>query len=102
MQDLLDWIDEVDQRLRSKYSDEDEEKRAYTRTIKLVEEVGELCNEVLAAHKQQRPDKLLDHDAENLSHEFADVIITTLLLAKQMDVDIEKALESKIKKINSR
>ena len=41
-------------------------------------------------------------DSGNLSHEFADVAITTLLLAKSMDVDIEKALEQKMERINQR
>ena len=39
---------------------------------------------------------------ENLPDEFADVLITTLLLAQEMNVDIEKALEDKIKKIDKR
>jgi len=34
--------------------------------------------------------------------EFADVIITALLLAKAMDINIESALEKKIKKVNKR
>lgn len=42
------------------------------------------------------------HDKNNLPNEFADVIITILLLAKSMDVDIPQALAEKIKKINKR
>ncbi|HLD06457.1 MAG TPA: MazG-like family protein [Candidatus Nanoarchaeia archaeon] len=43
-----------------------------------------------------------DHDKENLPEEIADVIITALLLAKSMDIDIEKALEKKVEKVNNR
>jgi len=43
-----------------------------------------------------------DRDKESLSEEFADVVITTLLLAKAMNVDVEKALEKKAEKINER
>lgn len=50
----------------------------------------------------QRKQKLDNHNKDNLSEEFADVIITTLLLAKAMNVDIEKALERKIEKVNKR
>ncbi len=50
----------------------------------------------------QRKQKLKNLDKENLHGEFADVIITTLLLAKAMNIDIEKALEKKIEKINKR
>ena len=50
----------------------------------------------------QRKQKLDNHNKDNLSGEFADVIITTLLLAKAMNVDIEKALERKIEKVSKR
>ena len=43
-----------------------------------------------------------NHDAGNLSEEFADVLITALLLAKAMNINVEKALEGKIEKINKR
>jgi len=56
----------------------------------------------LAFNGDQRQEKLDNHDKNNLPNEFADVIITTLLLAKSMDVDIKKALINKIEKINKR
>jgi len=37
-----------------------------------------------------------------LPEEFADIIITTLLLAKTMNVDVEKALGKKIEEISRR
>ena len=72
------------------------------RTVKLTEELGELCNEVLAFNGDQRKEKLDKYDKNNLPNEFADVIITTLLLAKTMNVDIQEALKQKIKSINER
>ena len=71
-------------------------------TVKISEELGELCSEVLAHKSLQRKQKLDNHNKKNISEEFADVIITALLLAKTMNVDIEKALENKLKKINKR
>ena len=80
----------------------DQEKRILARTVKLSEELGELSNEVLMRHDNQRKEKLKNHNMNNLPEEFADVIITTFLLAKAMGVDIEKGLERKVEKINKR
>ena len=103
LKDLLKFIEIEDERLKKYYGDySDQEKRILARTVKLTEELGELCNEVLAHNSLQRKQKLDNHDKENLLEEFADVIITALLLAKAMNVDIEKAFEKKIKKVNKR
>ena len=80
----------------------DGDKLILLRTVKLTEELGELCDEVLSHSSFQRKDKLDNHNKDNLPEEFADVLITTFLLAKSMNVDIEKALEKKIKKVNDR
>ena len=103
LKDLKKFISEEDRRLRKYYGGyKDEEKRRLARTVKLAEELGELCDEVLSYNSMQRKSKLEGRDANNLSEEFADVVITTLLLAEAMKVDIEKALKGKIKKINKR
>jgi NTP pyrophosphatase (non-canonical NTP hydrolase) len=100
---LLQFVDVQDERLK-KYYDElaDPEKIVLARTVKLAEELGELCQEVLAHLSLQRPQKLDKHDKNNLSEEFADVLVTTLLLAKSMDIDVENALKKKIQTINTR
>lgn len=102
LKDLLKFIEIENKRLRTYYPNIDEDKIILARTVKLTEELGELCSEVLAHKSLQRKQKLENHDKENLQEEFADVIITALVLAKAMNVDIEKALENKIKKINKR
>ena len=103
LKELLRFIEIEDERIKKYYgSYSDQEKRILARTVKLTEELGELCDEVLAHHSFQRKQKLENHDEENLPEEFTDVIITALLLAKAMDVDIEKALEKKVEKINKR
>jgi len=100
---LLRFIANEDKRLKKYYGNyPDQEKRILARTVKLSEELGELCDEVLSFNTMQRKDKLENHDSENLSEEFADVLITTLLLAKATDVDIVEALKRKIAKINKR
>jgi NTP pyrophosphatase (non-canonical NTP hydrolase) len=92
-----------DKRLRDRFGNyKDEEKRILARTVKLAEEFGELCDEVLGYNSLQRKDKLENRDENNLREEFADVVITTLLLAEVMGVDIEEALTLKMEKINKR
>ncbi len=101
--DLISFIKKEDGRLRERFGNyPDEEKRILARTVKLMEEMGELCDEVLAYNSMQRKDKLDKIEEGNLAEEFADVIITSLLLANVMNVDIEKALEKKMEKINKR
>jgi len=102
LKDLLKFIEIENKRLRTYYPNIDEDKIILARTVKLTEELGELCSEILAHESLQRKQKLDNHNKENISEEFADVIITALLLAKAMNVDIEKALENKVKKINKR
>jgi NTP pyrophosphatase (non-canonical NTP hydrolase) len=102
-QELLEFIELEDSRLQGRFGNfTDAEKRAYSCAIKLMEEVGELSNEVLAFHGKQRQEKLANHLAENISLEVADVLICTLLLARAMDVDVQDGLRRKIAKINKR
>ena len=79
-----------------------EEKEILTKTIKLNEEVGELCNDILSVLKLQRKSKLEKFDRRNIYEEFADVIITTMQLAQAAQVDIERALNDKMTKIENR
>lgn len=77
-------------------------ERIFARTIKLGEEYGELCDQVLASVGDQRKTKLVKGKTHDLEDEFADVLIVTFMLAKAMDVDIMQALDAKIKKIKAR
>ncbi len=101
LKELLKFIEIEDQRLNEYYSHADHEKMVLARTVKLSEEMGELCEEILAHNSLQRTQKMKGHNA-NLPEEFADVIIVALLLAKSLNIDIESALKSKIEKINQR
>ena len=79
-----------------------EEKEILTKTVKLNEEVGELCNDILSILKLQRRSKLLKFDKRNMYEEFADVIITAMQLAIAAGVDVERAVGDKLKKIEER
>ena len=98
MQYLQQFIEDTDQMLLNKY-DEPALVQTYGRMTKLMEEVGELAAEVLTSNKHQRDDKLIENNNEALGDEFADVLITTMLLAKNMNVDIWEAVERKMEKV---
>jgi NTP pyrophosphatase (non-canonical NTP hydrolase) len=101
-EDFVKFIDDKDKKLIEKYGGESTAReRILSRTVKLGEEFGELCDEVLMFNGDEREDKL-DRNKGNLSHEFVDVMIVLFLLAKSMDVDIVGAMEKKIEKINAR
>ncbi len=104
LKELLEFIDLENRRLIEEFGKNYSTKKEVilTRTVKLTEELGELCDEVLASGGYQRQEKLDKRSSDNLSYEFADVIICTLLLAKSMDIDIKEALVKKIEKINKR
>ena len=78
------------------------EKEVLYQTVKLNEEVGELCNDILAVLTLQRKAKLKLFDKRNLYEEFADVLITTAQLANVMGVNLDRAVKDKLRKIKQR
>jgi NTP pyrophosphatase (non-canonical NTP hydrolase) len=100
LQDRVKDVDATKTRAPREYTEA--EKDILTKTIKLNEEVGELCNDVLSVLKLQRKSKLERFEKRNFYEEFADVIITTMQLANSAGVDIERALSDKLKKIDAR
>ncbi len=78
------------------------EKEILARTVKLNEEVGELCNDILGILRLQRKAKLENFDKRNMYQEFADVLITLMQLAIAAKVDINRAVNDKLKTINAR
>ncbi|HNP75282.1 MAG TPA: MazG nucleotide pyrophosphohydrolase domain-containing protein [bacterium] len=101
--ELSDFIKEYSQKLENKFGKyNDNEKLILSSAVKLTEEIGELCAEVMFFNSRQRQEKLNNHAAENLPAEFADVIWAVFMLAKDMDVDLDKAVKMKIKKIKAR
>lgn len=103
IEELQKFIDEQDAMFRALREDDfHEREHMFARTIKLGEEYGELCDEVLASIGGQRKDKMIGHESTDLQDEFADVIICTFMLAKAMNVDILQALDHKIPKIRKK
>lgn len=79
-----------------------QERNILVDTVKLNEEVGELCNDILGILKLQRKAKQRKFDKRNIYEEFADVIISTIVLAQSAGVNLERALNEKLDKIEQR
>lgn len=103
IKELQAKINEMNVRTRPHYKlYTQEEKEILTKTVKLNEEVGELCNDILSVLRLQRKSKLDKFDKRHIYEEFADVIITTMQLASVARVDVQRAVEEKLQKIENR
>ncbi len=79
-----------------------DEQAILVQTVKLNEEVGELCNDILSILQLQRASKLERFEKNNIYQEFADVLISLLQLAHYANVDVERAVKDKLLKIKTR
>lgn len=78
--------------------DSDNERLA-ARSLKLTEEIGELCTEVLNEMGLQRQEKLDAYDRQHLEDEWADAFGSLLLLGIELgftEETIAKAMDRKI------
>ncbi|MGE5541080.1 MAG: MazG nucleotide pyrophosphohydrolase domain-containing protein [Bacillota bacterium] len=94
------FIDSQDELFNSLNKGGEGVQRIFARTIKIGEEYGELCDAVLASVGDQRTEKL--GERSEIEGEFADVVITTFMLAKAMDIDMASALAAKAEKIREK
>ena len=103
--ELKKFAKQEHKRLVEHFNVKNDPKVKYTMFAKLVEEMGELSEAILTYDNMQRSDKLSNSKTESkqrLEHEFADVLLVTMILAKELDVDMDKALRAKIEKIKER
>ncbi|SRR5258708_1579258 len=96
IQQLIEEYQKIQEKLDARWPIEDPEKRIFARTMKLVEEFGELSDAVLTKMKLQRNEKAEEFSPQNVEDEFADVMGTLILLGMQLEVDIEGAIKRKI------
>lgn len=87
---------------KSFLKDQDQKTKILSQTLKISEEVWELSSEILWTLWFVRQEKLHKYTQENLMDEFADVILSTIRLARFMDIDISQALKNKMEKIKNR
>lgn len=65
-------------------------ENAHKQALKMVSEVGELCNE------------LIKNDQQAFKNEFGDVLVTLIILAEQTDVNLTECLQLAYNKIKDR
>ncbi len=99
LQSFKEFIQKQDQLFKSMDTSLSDREHILYRTIKIGEEYGELCDAILSSGGNQRKNKLSEFKHEDLEGEFADVIITTFLLAEAMNIDLYTAIADKTEKI---
>lgn len=99
--ELLSFIKEEHQRLMRLYDLKEHSQIKYPMVVKIMEELGELSECILASDSMQRIEKL-EAQKSKIDEEVADVLITTLLLAENMNIDVVSGLKRKIEKIKKR
>ena len=65
-------------------------ENAHKQALKMVSEVGELC------------DELIKNDQQAFKNEFGDVLVTLIILAEQTDVSLTECLQLAYNKIKDR
>jgi NTP pyrophosphatase (non-canonical NTP hydrolase) len=64
--------------------------------MKVVEELGELSDEILTSMNLQRNTKIAKFSRENVEDEFADVMGSLILLGIELEIDVEEVMRRKI------
>lgn len=96
IQQLVDEYDKIADFLNEKWPLKNTDQKVFARTMKIVEELGELADEILTSMNLQRNSKIERFSRENLEDEFADVLGSLLLLGKELNIDIEEVIKKKI------
>ncbi len=100
IKDLQKALKQRELQLRIKFhSLTKKEKDILARTVKLQEEVGELSNDILSILSLQRKSKLAEFTKTNMYEEFADVVLSVMMLANAVGVDMERAVNHKYQKL---
>ncbi len=82
--------------LNERWPLEDKHHRTFARMMKVTEELGELSDEILTSMNLQRDSKVAEFSRKNVEDEFADVLGSLILLAIEMNIDVEEAIQRKI------
>jgi len=102
MQEIDTFIDTEIKRLEKYYEGKGIDELTMAMGFKVIEEIGELYDQILTHKGYQRKDKLEKLDKEEIKKEFADVIFTILILARRFNINIEEAIKIKMEEIKKR
>lgn len=96
IQELTHEYKKISDFLNENWPLQNAQQRIFARTMKLVEELGELSDEILTSMNLQRSAKMENFAKENIEDEFADVLATVVMLGIELDIDITKVMKRKI------
>lgn len=96
LQKIITEYQKIGQFLNKRWPLKDDNQRIFARTMKIVEELGELSDEILTSMNLQRNSKIANFSRKNLEDEFADVFGSLVLLGLELNIDIEEVVERKI------
>lgn len=96
IQELEAEYQEISNFLNTRWPLKDKQQQIFARIMKLVEELGELSDEILTSMNLARDSKIAKFSRENMEDELADVLASVVLLANELDIDIEKVMRKKI------
>lgn len=102
MQDLIGEYKKISDFLNEKWPLKNQDHKIFARTMKVVEELGELSDEILTSMNLQRDSKIAKFSRQNVEDEFADVLGSLVLLGLELDIDIEAVMKRKIEYTRSR
>ena len=94
--DLVAEYAKISATLNKKWPLKDGQQRIFARTMKIVEELGELSDEILTSMNLQRNSKIAAFSQQNIEDEFADVLASLILLANELEIDVEEVMRRKI------
>ncbi|MFZ5437472.1 MAG: MazG-like family protein [Patescibacteria group bacterium] len=94
---LVQDYQEVGNFLNTRWPLKDKNQQIFARTMKIVEELGELADEILTSMNLARDTKIANFSRENMEDEFADVLASLILLANELDIDVEQVMKKKLK-----
>lgn len=94
--DLVKEYKKISDFLNQKWPLKNQEQKVFARTMKIMEELGELSDEILTSMNLQRNTKIANFSRENVEDEFADVLGSLILLGIELEIDVEKVIKKKI------
>lgn len=96
LQQLVNEYKQISTFINDKWPLKNDEQRVFARIMKLVEELGELADEILTSMNLQRESKIAQFTRQNIEDELADVLASVVLLAEELNVDVEEVMKRKI------
>jgi NTP pyrophosphatase (non-canonical NTP hydrolase) len=96
IEELVAEYTKISETLNTKWPLHNQDHRTFARTMKIVEELGELSDEILTSMNLQRDSKIQQFSKQNIQDEFADVLGSLILLAIELDIDVAQVMKRKI------